>query len=207
VIPVDGAVSIPAAEIVQASGLAGIHVFAADPNQAASQITNLPGVISAAVELEWPNLVSIAIQEDSPRAIWQEGDQQFWITQQGRLFPARANVDNLLVIESEMPLDVGAEDVPVENPQASLEFVPRDVLAGALTLRRLRPNIDKLYYRPSNGLSYQDGRGWRVYFGTGTDMEQKIAVYETVVAELSARDLTPSYISVSNQEKPYYMAR
>jgi hypothetical protein len=81
------------------------------------------------------------------------------------------------------------------------------VLEGALMLRQLRPNIDTLYYRPSSGLSYQDGRGWRVYFGTGTDMQQKLVVYEAIVAELLAQELTPTYISVSNQEKPYYMAR
>jgi hypothetical protein len=38
-------------------------------------------------------------------------------------------------------------------------------------------------------------------------MQQKSAVYKAIVAELQARQLTPEYISVSNQEKPYYMAR
>jgi hypothetical protein len=86
-------------------------------------------------------------------------------------------------------------------------FIPQDVLLGALQLRQLRPNIDKLYYRPSGGLSYQDGRGWRAYFGNGTDMNQKLAVYETIIADLSARGIQPQYVSVSNQEKPYYLTQ
>jgi hypothetical protein len=81
------------------------------------------------------------------------------------------------------------------------------VLSGALLLRQLRPNIDKLYYRPASGLSYDDGRGWRAYFGSGTDMNQKLAVYETIVTDLLARQIQPAYISVSNQEKPYYLAQ
>ena len=83
--------------------------------------------------------------------------------------------------------------------------MPTDVLAGALQLRELRPNIDRLYYRPGAGLSYQDGRGWRVFFGSGLEMEQKLAVYETVVENLTERQVQPDYISVSNHQKPYYM--
>ncbi|RIK17338.1 MAG: hypothetical protein DCC51_12495, partial [Anaerolineae bacterium] len=83
-------------------------------------------------------------------------------------------------------------------------FVPQPVLAGALQLRELRPNIDKLIYKPSDGLGYQDGRGWTAYFGTGHDMHQKLVVYETIVASLLERGARPAYISVANQHKPYY---
>ena len=75
-----------------------------------------------------------------------------------------------------------------------------------MQLRELRPNIDRLFYRPAGGLSYQDGRGWRVYLGTGQNMHQKLVVYETVVEDLLSRGLQPEYIGVSNQERPYYKA-
>ena len=35
-------------------------------------------------------------------------------------------------------------------------------------------------------------------------MNQKLVVYEALVDELMARDLQPYYISVINQEKPFY---
>lgn len=212
VIPVDGTVSVPASEIVEASGLAGAHIFAVEPAAAAERVAEVPGVISAAVSLSWPNKVLIEVQEDSPVAVWQEGEQQFWVTGNGRLIPIRATVPGLLLIESEMPAaaapaapDDGINSVLLE-PQANLAFIPQDILAGAEHLRQLRPNIEKLYYRGDSGLSYQDGRGWRVFFGTGTDMNQKLVIYETIVDDLLARGLTPQYISVSNQEKPYYRA-
>ena len=91
-----------------------------------------------------------------------------------------------------------------EKLLTSLVFIPPDVLEGAIQLRELRPTIDKLYYKPAGGLSYEDERGWRGYFGTGVQMNQKLVVYEAVVADLSARGIQPAYISVSNQEKPYY---
>ncbi|VAW41828.1 hypothetical protein MNBD_CHLOROFLEXI01-3666 [hydrothermal vent metagenome] len=221
-IPVEGVVSVPATEVVQASRLAGVHIFAADPSAAAQGIMdNVSGVISATVTLTWPNQVSIKVLEDSPIAIWVEGSNQFWVTRMGRLIPARSESLGLLLIQSE--IEVGGETAPTTSsetdtseseasaegstPTANIRFVPQEVLAGALQLKQLRPNIDRLFYRPSNGLSFQDDRGWRVYFGTGTDMTQKLVVYETIVEELLAQGLTPQYVSVSNQEKPYYLAQ
>ncbi len=216
-IPVEGVVSMPATEVVQASHLAGSHVFAADPGAAAQQIMdNVEGIISAEVTLNWPNQVQISVTEDSPIAIWIEGSNQFWVTRNGRLIPARSGSLGLLMIQSEV--EIAAVPTPAAEPtdeetaeptpvSANMRFVPQDVLAGALQLRELRPNIDQLFYRPGSGLSYQDGRGWRVYFGSGTDMSQKLVVYETIVDELLAQGLTPQYVSVSNQEKPYFLAQ
>jgi hypothetical protein len=176
----------------------------------------VPGVISATVTIRWPNHVNIHVTEDAPVAVWIEGSNQYWVTENGRLIPARSASLGLLFIQSEMPLtaETAASETPLsgedsnpDSPVANIAFVSQDVLTGALMLRQLRPEIERLYYRPATGLSYQDGRGWRVYFGTGNDMEQKLVVYETIVEDLLAQGLTPVYVSVSNQEKPYYLVQ
>jgi cell division septal protein FtsQ len=191
-IPVEGALTIPPSEIVQASELGNIHVFSADPNAAAAKIQALPGVVSTTVTLQWPNQVQIQVTEEAPVAVWDQAGQHYWIDENGRLIPARVRTVGLLQIQSELnePLDV--------------DFIPAEVLKGAMQLKQLRPNIDQLYYRPAGGLSYVDGRGWRVYFGIGLDMAQKLTVYERIVEDMLARGLTPEYISVSNQERPFY---
>lgn len=208
-IPVDGANAIPAAEIVTASQLARQHIFAADPVGAAESILGVPGVLSATVTVQWPNLVHIQVKENAPTALWVEGVNQFWVMSDGRLLPARADVLGLLVIEAE-GVQVAATAVPTTTtgtatpPTADTAFVPYDVLSGALQLKALRPNIDRLYFQPGNGLSYQDGRGWRAYFGSGLDMEQKLVVYETIIEQLQSQGVTPAYVSVANQERPFY---
>jgi cell division septal protein FtsQ len=194
-IPVEGAEAFSASEIVANSGLANVHIFAADPNEAARRVGEMSGIESAEVSLEWPNLVTIRVTESEPVALWKQNGRTFWIDGAGQLIPARANVPGMLLIESEV------------NEEADGDaFVADDILVGALQLRELRANIDRLYYEPGNGLSYQDGRGWRAYFGSGLNMEQKLAVYETVVEELLAKSVSPAYISVRNEHKPYYMA-
>ena len=192
-IPVEGTLTIPPSEIVQASELSNIHIFSADPNAAAARIQDLPGVVSTTVTLQWPNQVQIQVAEEAPVAVWDQGGQQYWIDENGRLIPARVRTVGLLHIQSEL-----------SEPLNDIDFIPVEVLKGAMQLKELRPNIDQLYYRPAGGLSYVDGRGWRVYFGIGLDMAQKLTVYERIVADLLARGLTPEYISVSNQERPFY---
>ena len=218
-IPVEGASSIPPSEIVAASQIAGSHIFAVDPQRAAGRIAEMPGVISATVTLNWPNEVQISLREDTPIAVWTEGEERRWVTEDGRFIPARADVPNLLRIEAEVAALLGATSaeavaetgevetaVAIDEP-LTVTSLPTEILEGARQLKALRPDIGQLYYRPSDGLSFEDPRGWRVYMGIGTDMHQKLVVYDALVAELLARDLTPEYVSVSNQETPYYLAR
>ena len=193
-IPVSGNTTISSSEIVASSGLAGTHVFAASPGNAANRIGQLPGVISAKVNLQWPNQVSIIIVEDKPVAVWKQNGKTYWIGESGELVPARNASPHLLLIQTE-----------IDQSSEIEAYVPADVLQGALALRELRPNIDQLFYRPGSGLSYQDGRGWRAYFGSGKEMAQKLVVYEKIVEELIERAETPSYISVRNHAKPYYL--
>ncbi|MDT8307714.1 MAG: FtsQ-type POTRA domain-containing protein [Anaerolineae bacterium] len=217
-VPVEGVASIPPSEIVQASGLGGTHIFAAEPQVAAMRVDEMPGVISATVSLEWPNHATISIREDSPVAVWEQAGQTYWVNKHGELVPARIDIPGILHIIAEMPgaaavAALAGESAAAEGREAAEEdsgpllFVPEPVLAGALLLRELRPNIEALYYDPGAGLSYQDGRGWRAYFGTGTDMAQKLVVYETLVDDLLAERITPQYVSVQNQEKPFYLGR
>lgn len=221
-IPVEGVASIPPAEIVNESGLGGAHIFGVEPSASADRIAGMPGVISATVNLEWPNRAHVRITEDTPVAIWEQGDKRYWVNAQGELVPARIDVPGLLHIRAEgagaaavlTPVSLSeagegaSEDADAGDAQDErrMLFVPDDVLHGALQLRNLRPNIDMLYYDPSGGLSYQDGRGWRVYFGAGADMEQKLVLYEQLVQRLLERGVQPAYISVSDQETPFYRA-
>lgn len=221
-VPVEGVASIPPSEIVQASGLGGTHIFAVEPQAAAMQVDALPGVISATVALEWPNHATISIREDSPVAVWEQAGETYWVNKNGELVPARIDIPGLLHIVAETSSVAASpalddEEAAAEASDAGsdrqvteggpLLFVPEPVLDGALQLRELRPNIEALYYDPGAGLSYQDGRGWRAYFGTGTDMAQKLVVYETLVEQLATEGITPQYVSVQNQERPFYLGR
>src|SRR5262249_39259463 len=98
----------------------------------------------------------------------------------------------------------GLLPITVDDPNAAYKLVPPAAVEGALQLQQLRPNIEMLHFDSQHGLSYQDGRGWRGYFGTGDDMVQKLTVYEKLVADLLAQGVQPKTISVESYQAPYY---
>ena len=185
-----GAVLVPPEEIYAESGLAGQHIFWVDPAATAEQVAAIPGVAAARVEVAWPAQVTVVVEERVPQVLLREGGQTWWVDAQGREFKARGDLPGLLPIESQdgQPLD----------------GLPPEAVLGALQLKQLRGNIEKLYYEPARGLSYQDGRGWRGYFGVGLDMAEKLAVYERLVEDLMGQGLTPREISVENVRAPFY---
>jgi hypothetical protein len=193
-----GSALVPGQEIYARSGLAGQHIFWVDPVEVQQNIEKVPGIAAVQVEVEWPNIVTILVTERIPVVTWIENDQSWWVDADGQKFKARVNLPGLLPITRDdadpRPSLNAAEDDPV----------PAEAIAGALQLRELRPNIELLHYDAQHGLSYQDGRGWRGYFGVGTDMPQKLAVYERLVEDLLAQGIQPHEISVENGLAPYY---
>jgi hypothetical protein len=185
-----GAVLVPPEEIYAESGLAGQHIFWVDPAATAERVAAIPGLAAAQVEVAWPAQVTVVVEERVPQVLLREGGKEWWVDAQGREFKARGDLPGLLPIESQagQPLD----------------GLPPEAVLGALQLKQLRGNIEKLYYEPARGLSYQDGRGWRGYFGVGLDMAEKLAVYERLVEDLMGQGLTPREISVENVRAPFY---
>jgi cell division protein FtsQ len=190
-----GAALVPGEEIYAESGVARQHLFWVDPQRARQKIEAIPGIASASVTVAWPNEVTILVEERVPVVAWVEGTHTMWVDAHGEKFKSRGELPGLLPIT----VDGAADAFPDMAAR-----VPVEAIEGALQLRELRPNIELLHYDPQHGLSYQDGRGWRSYFGMGTGMAQKLAVYETLVDNLISRGIHPAIISVESVNAPYY---
>lgn len=189
-----GAALVPGEEIYAAAGVADQHIFWVNPARVQRRVAAVPGIASAQVSVEWPNTVTILVTERIPVVEWIEGKQKWWVDADGQKFQARTDLMGML------PITVDDADEAVRTAP-----VPVEAIWGALQLRELRPNIELLHYDREHGLSYQDGRGWRGYFGMGTDMPQKLAVYERLTEDLTARGIHPRKISVENYAAPYYV--
>ena len=187
---------VPGEEIYAQSGVARLHIFWVDPRAAAAEVERVPGIASAAVTVKWPNVVTLVVQERGPVIMWQEGDRQWWVDAEGNKFKARGELPGLL--------PVTVDDVLPGTTVSDTEIIPAAAVEGAMLLKQLRPNIELLHYDSLHGLSYQDGRGWRGYFGQGPDMAEKLAVYETLVENLLSRGIHPSVVSVEDLGQPYY---
>jgi hypothetical protein len=228
-IPIIGAESVPMAEIAEMSGLAGKHIFAADPEAAAEDILAIPGIIAADVHLSWPNEVDIIVTEEQPVAVWVSGGTTWWVNQQGALFPARGDRADLLVIDAAGTDGIMGRTLPTANlnkedpgdqsvifsdikneeeaDNASYGNIPDEILHGAIQLSRLQPYgepIRVFRFNNNSGLHFSDPRGWDAHWGTGVNMDQKLAVYNALVLELQAQGIAPIFISVENPNRPIY---
>lgn len=194
---------MPIEEAFTESGVAGKHILLIDPGEAEAALEASPSLESADVVLGWPARVLIRVREREPALIWEQSGRQYWVDLNGHLMVLRRDLPNLLLVVNE------GDEIPFQCPGPSCAqqdeiTIDPEVVWGAQHLKTLRGNIDVLYYDPVQGLSYQDGRGWRGYFGVGTDMDRKLIVYETLIASLELRGIHPVYIDVSNPDAPYY---
>ncbi len=177
------------------SGLHGSHILWVNPARAAENLLQAdPNIKHAEVKIVWPAKILVTIEEYEPTLLWQQGGAENWITSDGKVVTALASRPDLLPIIADAPAE----------PLAVGSSVPAAAVEGAILLKALRTNIESLHYDPINGLSYQDGRGWRGYFGTGANMEHKLLVYETLVTDLETRGIHPQYVLVVDPESPVY---
>ncbi len=193
---VGGGRYVPPEEVYGLSDVANLHIFWVDPAEVARAVERDPAIAAAEVDVEWPSRVQIHVVEREPSLVWEQAGVRTWVDVQGYIMPMRADIDGLLRVVVE------GRDEPV----MPYSRVDRDVVDGALQLHALRPNIDVLFFHPIKGLGLLDGRGWRVYFGTGTDMYEKLQVYEALVAQVwqEGAGEWPDVFDVGDLRAPYY---
>jgi cell division septal protein FtsQ len=182
-------------EVFALTGVANMHIFWVDPEEVRRSILRSPTIADATVTIGWPpNMVQVLVQEREPAVIWEQSGVSTWVDVQGRVMQQREERKDLVKIEADNN----------DGPLGPNVLVPLDVVAGALQLKNLRSNIEALTYNQEKGLGYRDGRGWEAWFGTGTDMPEKLMIYETLVANLLSRNLQPLEVNVVNPDAPYY---
>ena len=211
-IDIEGASIIQRSEVVQASRISGTHVFAVEPDLVAEAVGNMPGIVAAQVDLNWPDRLHITIEEDTPILNWRENGRDFWVNREGTLVPAFGQDMNLLTVVANVPspvqplpeFDDEGNEIPVAPKLTYLDFVPANLIETALQLDRKLPEIEQLTYAPQTGLQFRDGRGWTAMFGSDGDLVVKLAVYDSIVENLQVRGIVPEYINVAYPQKPVF---
>ena len=183
-------------EVFALTEIANMHIFWVDPQQVRQSILRSPTIADAQVEVGWPpQMVTIIVEERQPALVWEQAGTVTWVDVQGRVMQLREDRTDLLRI-------VAVEGL--EGPLGPNVQVDVDVVSGALQLRSLFPTMANLRYHPEKGLGYIDGRGWEAWFGTGTNMPEKVVVYDAIVQNLTARGIQPREVNVVDPHAPFY---
>lgn len=194
-IAVGGAETISKEEVFALTDIANTHIFWVDPAIVRQNVLRSPTIADATVQVGWPpNMVQVVIQERQPALVWEQSGVLTWLDLQGRVMLHREDRPTLLKVT----------DIETEGPLGPNQQIDPQIVAGALQLKTLYPNLPDMLYHPDKGLGYQDERGWDVWFGSGTDMPQKILVYDAIVNNLVSRGIQPGEINVMNPDAPFY---
>lgn len=195
-IAVGGLETISKEEIFYLSGVADYHIFWVDPKQVEANLVDYPTISEAQVRLGWPpQMVQIIIRERQPAVIWQQAGIERWIDLQGRVMQLRQARDDLITI---------SYDGLASRPLEINDVVPVDVVNGALQLHTLFPDMNTFRYSPDFGLGFPDNRGWQAWFGVGTDMPNRVLIYNALVEDLLSRGIQPNVVSVADPDSVYY---
>jgi predicted RNA-binding protein YlxR (DUF448 family) len=192
------------AEINSALNITGQPTFLLVPSELEKRLRlQFPELAAASVNVELPNTVSVQVVERKPVIRWEQGDGYTWVSEDGIAFRPHGDMPGLITV-------MALSAPPIEGIVSSDALTPAPFLSPDMvkSVRGLAAHVPPgvpIIYDASFGLGWNDPRGWKVYFGTsGTDVELKMRVYESMVASLTQRGIQPALINVTYPTAPYY---
>jgi hypothetical protein len=183
-------------EVFAYADIANVHIFWVNPEMVRQNLLRSPSIADAQVTLSWPpNMVHIVVEEREPALIWEEGGTGFWVDVTGRVMTLRQDRNDLIRISST------ATD---ENSPLQSGHVSEDIVFGTLELQEVMPDLLTLRYDAIKGLGLRSPDGADIWFGVGTGMAEKYAIYQTIQADLKAQGFQAWEINIVNPDAPYY---
>ena len=185
-ITVSGANYLDDAEIFRYADIAEMHVFWLDPANVRESILEADVVADAHVRVGWPpDMVHITVEEREPALVWSQGGVSTLVDLHGqrlRFLGDDKDYSELLRVIA---------DGSVAGLPGLDEALPPDAVNGALQLQTLVAGIQQLTFHPVKGLGFHELGGWNAWVGVGTDMPDKLLIYEALRENLLARGITP----------------
>jgi hypothetical protein len=164
---------------------------------------NYPELEAAHVVVGLPNSIHVSVVERQPVLQWQQGGGYTWIDASGVAFRPRGEPGALIPVQAAAAPPAAAE--AAKDSLSPVAYVSPDLVKAVQTLAPNVPPGSTMEYDPKYGLGWQDGRGWKVYFGADpADMALRLQVYKSLVDSLAQKGIQPTFISVQYANAPYY---
>jgi cell division protein FtsQ len=190
---IEGNIAVSTGEIYAASGIDSQSIFWISAAEVVEKIMAVPNIKTASVTVALPARVKIAVVERQPELLWQTGESVWWVDQEGTIVPPKENIEGMLRIidDDQQPVEPGRQIDP-------------NIIRGTQRLRRFAPNLSIVRYSRANGLTVATPEGWPVYLGAGEEIEAKLVVLTTILADLKSRNIIPAYLDIRNPLRPVY---
>ena len=194
-INVTGNARVKANVIAEKSGVLGTHIFWLKPDEAAQHLlATLPSIRSATLACDFPAECTLHVEERQPIVAWQYGNAVTWIDADHIAFAAEGkNVGTLITIEATQ----GPALFPGQRADQKL-------IDAALAVAKTMPDIRRYRYTTKYGLEFDDARGYPVYLGLGTNMADRVMIWQALRDKLAAKKIFPKFVDVRYPLAAYY---
>ncbi len=180
--------------IYEASGVDMYSVFCIAPREVERRLLErFPGLQEARVALGLPATLRIHVVEKRVSFVWEAGGERYLADAEGTVLGTGAIVPEAILIRS-------ADG----QAMAGGQMLDRAVLDTAAALSPLLGGVRTFEYSSRYGVSWITPDGWPVHFGTGGDLEGKVAVMRSMLADMADRGITPQFLDVGVPTRPYY---
>ncbi len=198
---INGAQRITQQDLSSLLSISGNSVFTLLPEKLEALIMSAyPELDAVSVNVVFPAKVVVSIQERSPVLAWQQSGILVWVDEAGIAFIPQGELGELPIIEAlEPPPDLIGDEFHRH------QLITPELVRTINNLAAIAPEGVALLYDPELGIGWRDSQGWLAFFGISSgDMQQRMSMYQSILNELSQRNLTPTLISVAHLHAPYY---
>jgi len=183
-------------EVFAFTDIANMHVFWVNREQVRDNLLRSPSIADADVLITWPpDMIRITIEEREPQLVWEQGGTAVWVDLQGRVMAQREDQADLVRVIAESGSFGDSFDIEGQ--------LSPDVVNGALQMQDLL-QVNILRYHETKGLGIKNTNGWDVWFGIGTQMPEKVLIYNSILVSLQARGIQPGEVNIVNPDAPFY---
>jgi hypothetical protein len=145
------------------------------------------------VALDLPADLTIRVAERKVQFVWEAEGQSYPADERGTLLSG-----------AEIPPDAFHIRCTEGGSLAGGQALDPAVLETVRGLSQVLGGVRAFEYSPRYGVSWRNGEGWLVRFGVGGDLAQKVAVMQSITAELADKRIEPQFLDVGVPSRPYY---
>jgi len=225
-IQINGIQRVKEEEVLSVLHIDQQRIFLLSPQALEQSISeNFPELYDIQITLSLSDKVKVNVKERQPFLNWSYQGKSLWIDPDGYLLPVRGNASITLTIEAneEPPFFIPAQRVILHGEKRLYKTIivkgDNDPLAlfkvyqqiepityqAIKDLHQLLPEQSIILYDPSQGLGWNDARGFTVYVGTEMrNITTKISMLEEIVKTLTSASIQPAMISIEQMNAPYY---
>ena len=186
-----GTESLDQASLIEIAGLEGRSMFGLPVDGARARLTSLPQIKSVSIERDWPDGVTITVEERLPAAFWSVAGQTYVVSADGFVLGGGAPdgpAVSIVEVGNDRSLNVGDRVHPDAIALAQRIFKESP--------RFLGEDVELLEYRAEVGVTAVFHGGMRVTFGDERSYEYKVAVLAELLDQLSLQGKTPEVVDL-----------